>query len=39
LRSLSPAQQAYPVRTSSYLEQEAARIRAESLGTNNPEGK
>jgi nicotinate phosphoribosyltransferase len=35
LRSLSPAQQAYPVRTSSYLEQEAARIRAESLRTNN----
>lgn len=39
LRSLSPAQQAYPVRTSSYLEQEAARIRAESLGTNNPDDK
>ncbi len=31
LRSLSPAQQVYPVRTSPYLEQEAARIRAELL--------
>ena len=31
LRSLSPAQQVYPVRTSAYLEQEVARIRAELL--------
>ncbi|MBS3779542.1 MAG: nicotinate phosphoribosyltransferase [Desulfovermiculus sp.] len=35
LRGLEPAPQAYPVQTSSYLEQEAARIRAELLDTNN----